>query len=194
MSADSTFISQQLEEEIALAFKERRSVGIILEDHGFKSSEESQVALIHVLLKHIGKRMTLELVFSGNEAIWVETRNTVTAKTWSSIAEENEFKSANYLLLGESLYHHGEEDAGSEFIEVAVEIAEEKDYADIAYAVSRALKDKAWAKDILLIAENGATTADEITTLAQYMVQLADSIDEGKQLFEKGSFVAKLWQ
>lgn len=185
MSSDTTYISQKLEEEIAQAFKERRSVGIILEEHNFESTEESQIALIKVLLKHIGKRMTLELVFSGNEAIWVETRKTITPAIWETIAKEGGFKAANYLLLGESLYHMGVEDAGSEFIESAVEIAEEKDYAEIAYVVSRVVKDKAWAKDILLIGEPAAKTADDFTTLAESLVKLADDIEEGTKLFNK---------
>lgn len=183
--ADSTFITPQLEDEIALAFKERRSVGVILEEHNFESNEDSQIALIHVLLKHIGKRMTLELVFSGNEAIWVETRKTITPKIWETIAKESEFKASNYLLLGESLFHMGIEDAGTEFIESAVEIAEEKDYAEIAYVVSRVVKDKAWAKDILLIGEPDAKTADDFTTLGESLINLADDTEEGTKLFKR---------
>lgn len=185
MSDYTTFISKELEEEIALAFKERRSVGVILEEHEFQSSEESQIALIHVLLKHIGKRMTLELVFSGNEAIWAETRKTVSASNWEKLAEEANFKAANYLLLGESLFHMGEEDNGTEFIEKAVEIAEEKDYAEIAYVVSRVIDDKAWAKDILLIAEPDANAADDLTTLAESLVKLTGDEEEGTRLFNK---------
>lgn len=192
--ADSTFITPQLEEEIALAFKERRSVGVILEEHNFESSEESQLALIHVLLKHIGKRMTLELVFSGNEAIWVETRKTVTPSAWETIAKEAEFKAANYLLLGESLFHIGQEDAGTEFIESAVEIAEEKDYAEIAYVVSRVVKDKAWAKDILLIGEPDAKTADDYSTLAESLVKLTDDTEEGTKLFKQALELANSQQ
>ncbi|MCL1947464.1 MAG: hypothetical protein FWF51_10015 [Chitinivibrionia bacterium] len=185
------FIDKGLENEIAAAIKERRSIEQLLAQKKFVGTNENLEELTHILIKYMGINMALEFIlFTANQDEWEKYRG-ILVNLWEHIAETEGFKTEHRLLLGQSLYQKGQTELGAQFIrKAAVNAADVKTTLAVAEVVNHEIKNKAWVREVLLGAKEIAKTADDYTKIAKGFSELAQDETESKKTINEGVKVA----
>ena len=185
------FVSKDLENEIATAIKERRSVGQLLVEKKFVGTKESVEELTHILILYMGANMAIEFVFSVGLAEWQNYRK-ILVELWGKIADTENFTAKSKLNLGQQLYQNAQKDLGILFIKNAAATSSDvKTSIDIAQVINHETNDKTWAKETLIAAKEFAKTSDDYANIAKSLVKLANDEKEGKKTFKKAADSAK---
>jgi len=179
------YVSKELEEEIKLAIKERRSVEQLLVQRNFVGTPESIEELTHVLIRHMGVTMALGFIDSANQAEWENYRN-ILVNLWEKISTSGNFSAKDKLALGQSLCHQERKDLGMVFLKKAATSADNVKIAvDIARTMNHETDNKASVKEILIDAKKLAKSCDDYTNIAKALFTLAEDKKEGRKTFEK---------
>jgi len=179
------YVSKELEEEIKLAIKERRSVEQLLVEKKFVGTTESLEELTHVLIRHMGVTMALGFIDSANQSEWENYRN-ILADLWEKISTSGHFNAKDKLALGQSLCHQGRKDLGIVFLrKAAINTDNVKTAVDVARTMKHETGNKASVKEILIDAKEFAKSCDDYINIAKALFTLAEDKKESRKAFEK---------
>jgi hypothetical protein len=179
------FVSKELEEEIKVAVRERRSVEQLLAEKKFIGKAESIEELVHILIRYMGVTMAIEFIFTANQAEWKNYRE-ILVGLWDKISAAEQFNAKSKLVLGRALYQQRKKDLGMNYIRKAAMNSDNvKTAIEAAQAVKYETGNMSMVREILIDTKELAKSSDDYSNVASALFLLANDENESRKTFEK---------